>query len=174
MTTEELKKILKRIKNDKKVIFIIILGITGMLLIMLSESGGESTQAKARSESKQIILSEKELAEDVEQFVESIKGAGKAKVILTFESFEETVYAVDKDENVSSDGETDSSGQYVIIDNGSAEDGLKLKILSPKIRGVAVICKGGSSPVIKEQITTALSALFDISTNRISVAEMAD
>ena len=174
MSTEELKKILNRIKDDKKIMLIIILGIAGMLLIMLSESGGEKAEINGRGDSEQIILSERELASDVERFIENIKGAGKAKVILTFESFEETVYAVDKDENVSSDGETDSSGQYVIIDNGSNEDGLKLKILSPKIRGVAVICKGGSSPVIKEQITTALSALFDISTNRISVAEMAD
>lgn len=174
MNTEQLNRLIINIKSDKKIVFTIAVGLVGILLIMLSGSGNANDNAEKALTGEHMILSERELAGDVEDFIENIKGAGKTKVILSFEAFEETVYAVDKDENISSDGEADFSGQYVIVDNGSKEDGLKLKILSPKIRGVAVTCKGGSSPVIKEQIISAVSALFDISTNRISVAEMAD
>ena len=71
-------------------------------------------------------------------------------------------------------GNSDVENKYVIIDNDKGEGGMQLKIISPKIRGVAVLCKGGDNPIVKEQIITAISALFDISTNKISVATMAN
>ena len=172
MNTEELKKILIKLKNDKKSMFIIILGLVGMFMIMLSGTDSEGVEPDKASDT-QLILSEKELATEVEAFVKNIYGAGKTKVILTFESFEETVYAYDVDENIASDGKTDYTSEYVIIDSGNKEDGLKLKIISPKIRGIAIICEGGDDPIVKSQIISALAALFDITTNRISVAPMA-
>lgn len=172
MNTDELKQIFANIKNDKKIIVIIAIGILGMLMIMFSETGEGENKPDHENES-QLIMSEKELANEVEAFIENIKGAGETKVILTFESFEETVYALDEDEKISLSGESDYSSEHVIIDTGDSEDGLKLKVLSPKIRGVAVTCKGGDNPIVKERIITAISALFDISTNKISVAEMA-
>ena len=172
MNIEELKQIFDRFKKDKKSLVIISLGIIGMLMIMLS---GDGDNKKVQSDviNTQIILSEAQLADEVENFIENIAGAGKTKVILTFESYEETIYAEDKDENYSNDGEKDINSEYVIIDNGDSEDGLKLKVISPKIRGVAVICQGGNDSIVKTQIVSALSALFDISTNKISVAVMA-
>ena len=172
MNTEELKQIFIRLKNDKKSLFIIFIGIVGMLLIMFSGDDGSNAVQNDKPFSN-IILSESQLADKVEGFIENIAGAGKTKVILTFEAYEETVYAQDKDEKYSDDSETDINSEYVIIDNGDNEDGLKIKVISPKIRGVAVICQGGNEPTVKAQIISALSALFDISTNKISVAEMA-
>ena len=174
MNTEEIKKIILKIKSDKKAMFIIFIGLLGMILIMLS--GGSDSENKTESDNinQQIILSERELAYNVEKFIENIDGAGKSKVILTFESFEETVYAIDKNESFNQNGNSDVENKYVIIDNDKGEGGLQLKILSPKIRGVAVLCKGGDNPVVKKQIITAISALFDISTNKISVATMAN
>ncbi len=172
MNKDELKQMLSKLKNDKKTMFIIAIGIIGMLMIMLSESSDTDDNVSKVNDSP-IMLSERELASDVEKFIENIDGAGKTKVILTFESYEEKVYAVDKDENFNPDGKSDYNGEYVIVDAGDSEQGLQLKILSPKIRGVAVLCIGGDKPVIREQIIMALSALFDISTNKISVAPMA-
>ena len=173
MNTEEIKKIILKIKSDKKAMFIIFVGLLGMILIMLSGSGSEN-KLETENNNQQIILSERELAYDVEKFIENIDGAGKSKVILTFDSFEEKVYAIDKNETFNQNGNSDVENEYVIIDNDKGEGGLQLKILSPKIRGVAVLCKGGDNPVVKEQIITAISALFDISTNKISVATMAN
>ena len=173
MNTDEFKNLILKLKSDKKTVFIIIIAVVGMLLVLLSGMGQESTQ-EDKDATGQYIVSEKELASEVEKFIENIKGAGKSKVILSFETYEETVYAYDKDEKTDFDGTYDFASEYVIIDSGNTESGLKLKIISPKIRGVAVRCKGGDNPVIKEQIVSALSALFDISSNKISVAVMAD
>jgi stage III sporulation protein AG len=172
ISTNEIKKIISKFKEDKKTMVIITIGIVGMLFVLLS--GSETENEISAEINEPYIMSEKELGEELEAFIENIKGAGKAKVILSFETYDETVYAFDKDEKTDSKGTYDSASKYVIIDNGSTESGLKVKILSPKIRGVAILCNGGNIPTVKEQIILAVSALFNIGTNRISVAEMAD
>jgi stage III sporulation protein AG len=170
MNISELKNLFERIKNDKKALIVITVGLIGMLLIMISDTNNSDDVIENPKEN---FTSEYELAIEVEKLVETIDGAGKCKVMITYSSYEETVYALDKDENFNSQGETNFSAEYVILDNGDYEDGLKLKIISPEIKGVAVVCQGGNNPVIKEQIISSLSALFDISSNKISVAVMA-
>lgn len=172
MNTEELKKLISKLKSDKKLLVVLILGFTGMLLVILS---GTESEADAQSSVKNAnsIVSEKQLADEVEKFVSNIKNAGKSKVVLTFESYEETVYALNSDEKTQKDGSYNQNREYVIIDSGNTETGLELKINSPKIRGVAVLCEGGDNPIVKEQIISAISVLFDISSNKVSVAVMA-
>ena len=41
---------------------------------------------------------------------------------------------------------------------------------APVVRGVAVVCRGGDSPVIAQKITELLCALFDLSANHIYVS----
>ena len=174
MNTQELKNLFNKLKKDKKAILMISLAVIGMLMILLSDSGNSDKSNKSDSEYTSNTNSEQELAFEVEKLIEAIDGAGKCKVMITYKSYDETVYAFDKEENINLQGETDFSGEYVIIDSGDKEEGLRLKVISPEIKGIAVVCQGGGNSVIKEQIITSLSALFDISTNKISVAVMAN
>lgn len=174
MKNEELREMLIKFKSDKKAIVIVAIGILGMLLVMLSESGDNQSNDNLQENSQVHLYTETELALDIEKFISNIEGAGKSKVIVTYECYEETVYIYDTDERTQADGDTDKSSEYIIIDTGDSEDGLKAKILAPKIRGVAVVCQGGNNPTTKEMIVTAISALLNISTNKISVAPMAN
>lgn len=172
MNSNIIKDLVAKLNKDKKTAFILVVAIVGILLIMLS--GSDNQESKSNKSAEEIeILSEIELAESLEKLIESIDGAGKTRVMITFGNYCETVYAENTDENVSTDGERDKSDEYIIIEDDKGETGLKLKVLSPEIKGVAVICQGGSNPVIKEQIISTVSALFDISSNNISVAVMA-
>ena len=170
MNLAELKNLFEKIKNDKKALLVITIGLVGMLLILASDI---SENDDIPEYTDRDFINEYELSSEVEKLIETIDGAGRCKVMITYNSYEETVYAFDKNENSNSQGEADFSGEYVILDNGDYEDGLKLKVISPEIKGVAVVCQGGNNPVIKEQIISSLSALFDISSNKISVAVMA-
>ena len=108
------------------------------------------------------------IQEEVEAVIESIKGAGEAKVFITYESNTENVYAINIDEKT--DGtDLHYKSEYIITDE---EQGLIIKVIYPKVRGVAVICEGGNDPLVKEKIYSVISALFDISTSRISVTDM--
>lgn len=174
MKNDELRELLTKFKSDKKAILIVAIGILGMLLVMLSESGDNQENDNFQPKSEIHIYTETELALNIEKFISNIQGAGKSKVIVTYECYEEAVYLYDADERIQGDGDSDKSSEYIIIDTGDSEDGLKAKILAPKIRGVAVVCQGGNNPTTKEMIITAISALLNISTNKISVAPMAN
>lgn len=173
MNTGELKQFLEKIKNDKKTMLILLIGLIGMLMVLFSGDSSDKNASKEIKDSNNVISSEYELAEQIEKLIESIDGAGKCKAMITYNSYEETVYAQNENKDINADGEERYTGEYIILDSGSSESGLALKIISPEIKGVAIVCQGGDNPIIKEQIISAISALFNISSNRISIAVMA-
>lgn len=172
MNKDSVKAFVDKLRSDKKLVIILVIGILGMLLILFSQTGGEDKK-ETEVNAAEYYSNEKETAEMLEAMVQTIRGAGKAKVMISYESGEETVYARDTDESTASPDKEDRQEKYIIIDASGGEEGLKLKVISPKVRGVAVVCEGGADPVTREQIITMISALFDIRSNQISVAEMA-
>lgn len=165
---EKVLPLISKIKKDKKAILILCIGIFGMLLILFSGSD-EST---AKNEVKETYNIDRELTEEkLENLLSKIEGAGKVKVMITYEASEENIYAVDTDEK-SDSKERSLKSEHIIIEETNGETGMKVKTVYPKIKGVAVVCDGASNAVIKEQITSVISALFDISTNSISVVNM--
>ncbi len=173
MNKDELKTLFDKLKKDKKTLIILMIGFIGMLLVATSETVERKKVSEVSESIERNVFTEIELAAETEKLIETIKGAGKTKVMITYKSYEETVYAYDRDENTDTDGKRDFKSEYIILDSGDKEEGMKIKTILPEINGVAVVCEGGENPVIKEQIISALSALFDISSNKISVAVMA-
>lgn len=174
MNKDDLKNIFYKLTKDKKTQVILLIGFIGMFFVLISEIETEADINEYESSVERSIYTESELAYEVEKLIETIDGAGKTKVMITYKSYEETVYAYDKDEISNSEGEFDFRSEYIIVDGKDKEEGLKVKILLPEIKGIAVVCQGGENPVTKEQIISALSALFNISSNKISVAAMAN
>ncbi|MCM1364064.1 MAG: hypothetical protein NC122_03230 [Faecalibacterium sp.] len=163
-----------KIFADKKLFIIILVGVLGMLILLFSELGESEAHVQPIVE-KDI---EMQMTEELTDILEKISGAGRVKVMLTFESSQESVFASDTDENVDSeiDGgeERKTKSEHIIIKSDNGEEGLKVKDIYPKIRGVAVVCDGGSNSVVKGQIISMISALFNINSTKISVAAMAD
>ena len=95
-------------------------------------------------------------------------------MLIMYDASEEYIYAKDTEEDTKTENENERDINYksrhIIIKEDGDESGLRIKEIYPEVRGVAVICEGGDNPVVKEQIISALKALFDINTNCISVA----
>ena len=163
---------LSKFKKDKKSMLILGLAICGIILVLLPDASDDEN-SEASYENNFSFLSQDELCCELENFIENINGAGKTKVILTFESTAENVFAFDETISSDSDGESEINREYIVVDTSGMESGIKIKVISPKVRGIAVVCEGAGNPIIKEQIVLSLSALFDISSNNISIAEMA-
>ena len=104
----------------------------------------------------------------LESLISKIEGVGKVSVMITFETGEESVKASDREESFRN-GEQKIKNDYIIVDGESGETGMKIKSVYPKVKGVAVVCTGGSDYITKERIISVVSALFDISTTNISV-----
>lgn len=171
-----LKSIFNKLKIDKKTALFIIVGFTAILLIFLSElsSSGEEENKSIPQEMSSVSYCEY-LEDKVKEIVESIEGAGKAKVMITLSETTEYIYATnDKDSSKNSENTDDYTfeNDYVIIENNSNDTGLLVKTIEPKVRGVAVVCEGGNDSAVQRQIYSAVSAVLNISTSRISISKL--
>lgn len=163
----------QRLRGDKKALLTVALGILGMLLVLFSELPMFSGE-KEQSAGDDTAYFDRNLEKETEKLISEIRGVGEVSVMLTYESSEETVWAKDDDSQVNGNGESDISNKHIIIDDDNGENGLAVKVIYPKVRGVAVVCTGGDDPTVKSEIKALLSALFDIGSNRISIARGAD
>ena len=172
--TKEFERVTALLKNDRKKLIIVAVALLGIILIVIS-SVGEKVAAPEDATQPQTGFSESEytamLEQRLEETVSSLYGAGRARVMVTLECDYETVYA--RDGSYSKDeASSDEKSEYIIIDSSQQEDGLVLKTVTPRVRGVAVLCEGGNDPNVKAQVSEMLSALLDLGSNRISVSKI--
>ena len=90
-------------------------------------------------------------------------GAGKTTVMVTLETGEEAIYALD-----TQSGEMQSQQTHVLLEDGSA---LTETVCLPQVCGVAVLCEGGGDIRVAARITELVSALLDLPSNRICVEQ---
>lgn len=177
----------EKLKKDKKLLVIMFLGIFAIILLLLSEiTGGkeEKQDTEVQTEFKQVDI--ESYSEDIEnrltELVSSIDGAGRTRVMVTLKCGSEQVYAenidieneVSRTNGIETGIKSKREGEYIILNTGSGENGLILKVLQPEIRGVAVVCEGASSAGVRKDVTEAVSAVLGISSARISVTKMGD
>lgn len=168
-----IKKLLSTnfIKNNKKTFICFIAGLLGILLIFVSEVFPKN-QKNNKEKEKTYVSYSNETEEKLADIISAVDGAGKTKVFLTIEESEEYVYA----QNVSSDRKDNTQEnedkEYVIVDGNGGKNGLLVKTVNPKIRGVAVVCEGGDDPAVQQRIYSCVSASLGISTARISISKM--
>ena len=92
-----------------------------------------------------------------------MSGAGKTTVMVTLETGEEAIYALD-----TQSGEMQSQQTHVLLEDGSA---LTETVCLPQVCGVAVLCEGGGDIRVAARITELVSALLDLPSNRICVEQ---
>ena len=153
-----LKSFSDKLKQDRKLVLIVILAAVGSLLLILSEiipSTKSVEEKKVIYGDNDLYLTEYKtsLEKNLEEMLSKIEGAGKCSVMITLECSLERVYA----QNITSgsdyfEGKNNQSGmsEHVIIKSGTGtEGGLLISVTEPRVRGVAVVCDGGDSYVIK-------------------------
>lgn len=140
------------------------IGGLAMLLILLSEL--VPSQTKGASKEKVVLDAvdyQAQLETRLEELISQMDGAGKTTVMLTLETGEEAIYAVDTRSDSQQNQQT-----HVLLGDGSA---LKETIYQPQIRGAAVLCEGGGDVRIAAKITSMVGALLDLPSNRICVEQ---
>ena len=121
-----------------KIILIFI--VVGVLLLCISSFGVGEEEVKGDSLADYKVRLEEELCE----FISSVEGAGRCKVMISFSEGERSEY------------------------RGT----VKTADYPPKILGVTVLCKGGEKESVRRDITEMLSSLYDIGSNRICVLKL--
>ncbi len=182
--TETIKNFINKISEKTRIspqmLVAVLLLAAGAAALLLSElSGGEKTVDTLSS----TVMTETDTSEYAEKLekrlasiISAIDGAGETRVMVTLESGSEDIYLHDFDygENNNSDGKNsvERKDEYVIVDGSSGEEGIVVRVAEPKVRGVAVVCRGAGSDTVRGQIIETVTALLDISSARVSVAKM--
>ncbi|MCL1788772.1 MAG: hypothetical protein FWG33_00255 [Oscillospiraceae bacterium] len=145
----DLRTLNSAFKNQKTVKIIVYGGFALILLIFISEmfSGISGTSGKNANSGEDINISagdyETQLEKELERAVSAINGVGELTIMVTLDSLSETVYS----------------------ERGS---GVRT-VITPKVRGVAIICEGGDDIIVKQKIVELVSRVLGIATTRISV-----
>ncbi len=140
-------------KKYKKFALPAALAVLAILLLLTPSKKDEKVMTSA-------LLSD-ELEEKIEELCRSVDGVGYARALVTLDTSEEYVYAKD----------TERNGDFVKVNTVSPDGGgIGLYVISPKVRGVGIVCTHGDRPLVKKTVTDLISAALGIDTSRISVA----
>ena len=168
------EKISKFISGDsKKIKIIVAVGLIGMVLILLSDVFPKSADKAEKTDSTKITYNDytDQLELKLVDVISSISGVVECKVMITLVNSAESVYATNN-EIKTDENSTNQKDEYVLYDASDGETPVLLKEYLPQVQGVTVVCSGGDDIVTKEKIIEAVTALFNIPANRVSVSKL--
>lgn len=190
-----LSKLLERVKGwasgDMKLNVIVILGLCGMALILLSQFLGNKSPPEDTGTTDVDFTSAayvSALESKLETLISSMEGVGKASVMITLENAGETVYAQEEKRNTDKQqdsGTAEAVGKtyqkenveqkYIIVEgkNGQREALVKTR-LEPSIQGVVVVCEGAGKPRVDQNIIHVVTTALNIPTTRVCVVKISN
>ncbi len=164
------EKFIVRIKQDKKLMLIVFIGLVGILLLCLSALPSADGKSEVNNENSFALVQE-QIEKELEELISTVEGAGKTKVLVSIECLEERTFAVNT-ESESSQDSTEYKEENVLIDASGGTDGLIINVTAPVIRGVGITCEGGGSVIVQQEITLLVSAALGVAQNKIKVSKM--
>ena len=175
-----------KILHEHHIKIIVIIGALGILLVLMSNVFSKSSQKNNNINSKIVNSEEKraQLEQNLEKIISSIHGAGKAKILITFENNSEIIYATEEKINklasedksngeITRKKETDDCERkfMTIKDSNGAEKAVVLTEIEPKVKGVLVICSGGDDVLVKKRIIEAVTTVLNINSTHVCVTK---
>ena len=130
------------IKKNKKALGVVLLLLLGIFLLIFSSIDPSLSEGAESVDSLEEYKSR--LEAELSELCSSVNGVGRCRVTVTFERGEERVY----------------KGSTLIESK------------PPKVMGVTVVCKGADSDLVRAELVSMMSALFDIGSNRIAVLKL--
>lgn len=203
----DLKKWLDKLKekedqknsNEKKNVGnLLIVLLVGVLIVVtisffksssLSEVQTLSNQNKTENKDesapqKDFKDYEASVQQKLKDTLEKVEGVGKVEVMISFESGEEHVPAVNINDSTNTAQEKDNEGgtrnttqknngsTVVITNDGNRSQPLIVKTYKPKVSGVCVVAEGAENRVTELRIAKAVVDLFSIPKDKVNVYPM--
>ena len=180
----------KLLKDNKKLVEnLTVIFLIGLILLI-----GASTfkpRPSNNNEDKELVMAQKEnnsedyaqkLEKDLENILSRIEGVGNIEVLITLNSDEEVVAAMDVVESSTTTNEKDSSGavretiqtesnnKVVTSQNTSGQNKpIVLKRIMPEIRGVIVVADGAKDPKLRYELSLAVQTALGIPAYKVKV-----
>ncbi len=144
--------------------YVLLMLVVGVILLILPTGDGETGEIASLDTGQTATTDTAEAVETLElrlsQVLSQIAGVGDVQVILTLADNGQQVYAQD---------EKDGSSSHVVVTSGGEDMVVTVQSVTATFRGALVVCQGGDSPQVRLSITTAISALTGLSSDKIAI-----
>lgn len=169
----------------------LILVLAGILILIIAlptdtkeKKQVEKSKENISKENNTMEASKDEIERKLEDILEKIDGAGDVKVMITYQDSGTQVVEKDKNTSENSLEESDSTGGvrstkeqqlqestvYEEADAGNTP--FVSKELLPKVEGILIVASGGDNQKVKQNISEAVLALFQVEAHRIKIVKM--
>lgn len=169
----------------------LILVLAGILILIIAlptdtkeKKQAEEAKENISKEDNTMEASKDEIERKLEDILEKIDGAGDVKVMITYQDSGTQVVEKDKNTSENSLEESDSTGGvrstkeqqlqestvYEEADAGNTP--FVSKELLPKVEGILIVASGGDNQKVKQNISEAVLALFQVEAHRIKIVKM--
>ncbi len=169
----------------------LILVLAGILILIIAlptdtkeKKQAEKSKENISKENNTMEASKDEIERKLEDILEKIDGAGDVKVMITYQDSGTQVVEKDKNTSENSLEESDSTGGvrstkeqqlqestvYEKADAGNTP--FVSKELLPKVEGILIVASGGDNQKVKQNISEAVLALFQVEAHRIKIVKM--
>lgn len=169
----------------------LILVLAGILILIIAlptdtkeKKQAEEAKENISKENNTMEASKDEIEQKLEDILEKIDGAGEVKVMITYQDSGTQVVEKDKNTSENSLEESDSTGGvrstkeqqlqestvYEEADAGNTP--FVSKELLPKVEGILIVASGGDNQKVKQNISEAVLALFQVEAHRIKIVKM--
>ena len=177
----------KKLKRSDWLI-LVLAGILILIIALPTDTKGKKQAEEAKEniskENNPLEASKDEIEQKLEDILEKIDGAGEVKVMITYQDSGTQVVEKDKNTSANSVEESDSTGGvrstkeqqlqestvYEEADAGNTP--FVSKELLPKVEGILIVASGGDNQKVKQNISEAVLALFQVEAHRIKIVKM--
>ncbi len=157
----KLSETLRHIRGIPFVAMGLLLGLILLFLPQITARSSEDAVQKLDGEAA-ISAYAAELEHRIAQMTEALTGDSSASVLVTVDCSAETVYAKETTAN----GKDTYQTSYLLA---SGNQPVPVREVTPKIRGIAVICRGGDDPQLQLAVIHMLTAAFGIAASHVFV-----
>lgn len=176
MYKRTVERITAFLKGKNGIRCLVILGVAGMILILLSEWWPFGRDKKEETVTTDTAAYVEALEERLTATVSRIDGVGNCRVMLTLENGVKYVYASEErsGSDYKTEGDTlskadDNESSVILVQTDDGYEGLLVTELQPTVKGVVVVCEGGGEAVVQERVKAALCAVLNITDKRVCV-----
>ena len=175
----KLQNLTDKIRQDKKLTVVLLIGFVGVLMLVFFRSDSETKISAEKSETATTAITystydiEKIFEKKLTEIISQVNGAGKTSAVVSVASSGEYVYAKNTKKENDKDSTSEDSEIVIYESQNGADEGLVISIKSPDVIGVAIVCEGGESSVVKAEITKLVTSLFGIGADRVYVGNKA-
>lgn len=177
----------KKLKRSDWMI-LVLAGILILIIALPTDTKGKKQAEEAKEniskENNTMETSKDEIEQKLEDILEKIDGAGEVKVMITYQDSGTQVVEKDKNTSANSLEESDSTGgvrstkeqqlqeSTVYEDADAGNTPFVSKELLPKVEGILIVASGGDNQKVKQNISEAVLALFQVEAHRIKIVKM--